>query len=58
MKAFFEWIDKVILKHHKCENNERLFSVSYHTDSFGVKRLEGRETRCAICGKTVTKWGW
>lgn len=57
MKKLLKWIDEMILKHHKCEKHETVFSRSY-SERNGLRSTEGIETRCSICGKTVTKIGW
>jgi hypothetical protein len=55
MKRFMDWIDAFIGKHHKCENNMRLVSKTYHTDGWGQKTLIGMEARCIFCDH-VESW--
>jgi hypothetical protein len=50
-----EIIDAFIVKHHNCEKNMRMYSITWHEDQFGLRRVIGQEYRCIYCGKSH-KW--
>lgn len=54
MKRFIDFLDRLILKYHKCKNYAELYS--YTIESFGVFRIiTHSEYRCSICNKQIER---
>ena len=53
MNKVLKALNNFIVKHHKCENNTKLYSYTYHIDEFGRKTLMNVEYRCMICDKKI-----
>jgi len=53
LKSIVNWLDKLIVKHHKCKNHTYVFSHKYRTDGHGVVISHHVEYRCGICDKVL-----
>lgn len=51
-KKLIDKLDEFILKHHKCENNKELFSITKET--FGsYEWITSIKFKCGICNKFI-----
>jgi hypothetical protein len=47
----FKFLEKIILKFHKCENNLKTYSMTKETNGYGHITLMEIELKCDICNK-------
>lgn len=45
------WLDDFIMKHHKCEKNMEIYSMTWETFS-GIRIMTYIEYKCSVCGKS------
>ena len=53
MSKIIDFLDRLVDKLHKCENNAEIYSVMTETSCGGTIVRTHIEYRCAICGKIL-----